>query len=202
MADTITVTVDSIKTRRVDASPFGIIAGQCNLSSYSSSKTALAALIGLFRTSTTLLRVIPMPLSSNGYLLKWDDTAQAFRAYQPGAVTTALAAAGSGTALTSTTSVTMNNTATVEDTLVISGGTYSAATIARGGYTSPNLSATGMIVREVGDIFSMTFTSASMPGVESLPRARVTASVAAAAAEVANATNVGTFDFIAMGQMG
>jgi hypothetical protein len=206
MADTLTATLDPLKTNRIGTSPFGIIQGTINLSSYSQTKVAFSTLLGYFATGG-LLRVIPNGLSSNGYVIKWDDTNQCFRAYQTAALTAniALAAAGSAVALTSATSVTFQHTATVPDEVVISGGTYSSITLNRGGYTTPNLSGKDIIIpREVSDVLSITFTSGAAPGVESLPRAAYTASSNSAAAltEVPNSTNVGTFDFIAVGQMG
>lgn len=198
MADTITVTIDPIKTKQIGASAFGVAFGQANLSSYSSSKTALTAITGLFMPSTTLLRVVG-GVSSNGYAIRWDDTAQAFRAYSS-AGTPGLAAAGAaGTIALTGSPMTIANSGSVPEDVVVTGGTVTSLTFNRGTLTTASLGTSGKFHLEVGDNLIMTYTGT--PALDSFPAAAVTMT-AAAAAEVANATNVGLIDFIALGQMG
>lgn len=204
MADTITVTLDPVKTKQIGASAFGMLCGQANLSSYSSSKTALTAITGLFMPSTTLFRVVG-GVSSNGYTIRWDDTAQAFRAYGAAANTDSLslAAAGAATAISLTGSpMTITNALAVPDDVTITGGTVTSITFNRGAFTSASLGTSGKFHREVGDSLIVTYTGS--PTIESIPAAAYTISDTGAGAltEVANATNVGLIDFVAMGQMG
>lgn len=204
MADTVSVTLDMLHTYMIGNSPFGVLSGIANLTSYSQTKAELTAITGQFKPSG-LLRVVFDGLSSNGYVTRWSATDKAIKCYTPGSVTNVISGVtpASGSVVSSATSTTFADTATQPDNLIISGGTFSAFSITRGGYTSPNLSGTTRIVpRDPGDIFSMTFTSGAAPVIESLPHAAPTASIAAALAEVTNGVNVGTIGFIAIGQRG
>lgn len=83
MADTITLTFPTRFPKRLGGSGnVGLIAGTASLTSYDTSKTELTALTGLFRT---MYSVVAGGVSSNGYAMRWDATAKAFRAYDTGA---------------------------------------------------------------------------------------------------------------------
>jgi hypothetical protein len=85
MADTITLTFDTPTPQRTGGkSIFAMVSGSANLSAYTTAKTALTALTGMFMPSTGLLRVVA-DVSSNGYVIRWDTTAHAFRAYRASA---------------------------------------------------------------------------------------------------------------------
>ena len=198
MADTITVSIDPIKTKQIGASAFGVVCGQANLSSYSSSKTALTAITGLFMPSTTLLRVVG-GVSSNGYAIRWDDTAEAFRAYSSAGTPGLAAPAAAGTIALTGSPMTITNAGSVPEEIVVTGGTVSSITRNRGALTTASMGTAGSFHLEVGDNLIVTYTGT--PTLDQFPAGAVTMT-AAAAAEVANATNVGLIDFIAMGQMG
>lgn len=210
MADTITLTFDTPKAQRIGATgAAGFISGLATLSSYSQSKTALSALLGYFVPSTAFIRVSNGGVSSNGYIIRWDDTAQAFRAYAPGAGAVSLVAPAAASQVTSGVSGTvLSYTAPVvasggvPGNYIVSGGTaISEVQINRGAYTTPSLgSGAGPYHLDPGDKLTITATSIAGTTVEAMPEA-TTAVAAAAMAEVANATNVGTFDFVAFGQM-
>ena len=204
MADTIAVTFDLYKAARIGSTPMGLISGTVNLSVYSQTKTALAALTGKFLTGG-LLRVVPDGISSLGYMVRWSKADSAFRVYGPGAITPALAAPGAAAAITPPSSAAAyTNADAVPITVIITGGTSTHAVIGRtnGSFTSADVATVNPIVAhlDVGDTLTVTYSVAGT--WTKLPFGAVTASAAAAAAEVANSTNVGTFDFIAMGQMG
>lgn len=204
MADTITVTVDPIKTKQIGASAFGVVCGQASLTSYSSSKTALTAITGLFMPSTTLLRVVG-GVSSNGYSIRWDDTAQAFRAYGAAANTDSIALgapAAAGTIALTGSPMTIANAGTVPEEIVVTGGTVTSITRNRGTLTTASMGTAGSFHLEVGDNLIVTYTGT--PALDQFPAGAYTITDAGAGAlsEVANATNVGLIDFIAMGQMG
>lgn len=83
MADTITVTLDLRYPQKAGGyGKIGVISGSANLTSYSTSKTTLTAVNALFRN---LYRVVTDGVSSNGYAVRWDTAAKAFRAYDTGA---------------------------------------------------------------------------------------------------------------------
>lgn len=83
MADTLTVTLDLRYPKRVGGSgKYGAISGTATISSYSTSKVAVSQITGLFRTT---YRVVCDGVSANGYAMRWDTAASAFRAYDTGA---------------------------------------------------------------------------------------------------------------------
>lgn len=100
MADTLTVTLDLRYPKRLGGSgKFGLVTGVTNLTAYDTNKVPVAAITGRFRT---LYRVICDGVSSNGYAMRWDIAAQAFRAYDTGgaaggALSEAVAATNIGT---------------------------------------------------------------------------------------------------------
>ena len=80
MADTLTITLDqrSAGNQQLGASSFDAITGSINLTSYSQTKTPI---FGTYFRNNTTIRAFADAISSNGYLLLWDATAGAFRAY-------------------------------------------------------------------------------------------------------------------------
>lgn len=199
MVDTVTVTLDLKFPQRVGGyGKVGIISGQANLTSYSQTKSALSAVTGLFKT---LYRLVPDGQSSLGYDIRWDNAAQAFRALQPGAVT--VGAAPAAVAITPPASAAAyTNADGVPETVIITGGTSTHAVIGRasGAFTSADVATTNPIVAHLdpGDTLTVTYSVAGT--WTKLPFAGST--VAAADVEVANATNIGTINFIAIGQIG
>lgn len=207
MADTITLTFDTPKAQRIGGiGAFGFVSGLATLSSYSQTKAALTALTGYFTPSTALLRVAHGGMSSNDYVIRWDNTAQAFRAFESASLTPALAAPAAATSITVTSSP-FSYTATAPGTVLVglNGATLASLSITRGAYGPSNLNLptstllTGYHV-ETGDVLIATYTVAT-PTMEFLPAASFSATAAAVMAEAANAANVGTFDFIAIGQI-
>ena len=83
MADTLTVTLDLRYPKRVGGNAkYGVITGTANITSYDTNKVPVTAITGHFRN---IYRVICDGVSSNWYAMRWDTTAQAFRAYDTGA---------------------------------------------------------------------------------------------------------------------
>jgi len=82
MADTLTTTLDLKFPQKVGGyGKLGLISGTSTISSYSTSKVAVTAITGLFRN---LYRCVADGVSSNGYAMRWDVSAQAWRAYTTG----------------------------------------------------------------------------------------------------------------------
>lgn len=209
MADTIVLTFDTPKAVRVGgAGAFGIVSGLANLSVYDTAKTALAALTGLFVPSTGLLRVVTDGTSSGGYSLRWDATSKAFRAYRSAAATGSLALAAPGAAVAITppaSTVAYTNTDAGPITVVITGGTSTHAVIGRtsGSFTSADIGTVNPLVvhLDVGDTLAVTYSVAGtwtkLPyGIYGL-----TNSAAAVLTEAAASANIGTFQFLAFGQI-
>jgi hypothetical protein len=211
MADTITLAFDTPRAQRIGGSGvFGVVSGLATLSSYSSSKVALTALTGYFVPSTGLLRVSPNGVSSNGYALRWSHTDSAFRAYStaalaPGSVPAA-AQITVGSSVFSYTSGTSGPAAPNGEMVTLQPTSTDAVTytITRGGVTSGVFTATSLgpdaVTLQSGDVLAVTWATGA-PTMYSFPFPAPTADAATTLAEVANATNVGTFDFIAVGQM-
>ena len=145
-----TVTLDTPKPGRLGNSPMGVLSGTCNLSNYNTTQSEITTITKAFLPNGKL-RVVADGLSSNGYAVKWDTTAKAFKAYRVGTGTGTLTIA-SGTAATHPVGVSGASGNLVSDT------TYSG----------------------IGTV----------------------ATAAAALAEAANDINVGTFNFIVVGQLG
>lgn len=202
MADTISLAFDTRFPQRVGAyGKVGLITGVATLSAYDQTKTVLTALTGLFLRS---VRVFPDPISSLGYLLRWDITASAFRAYSPGAVSLALPAAGAAVAITPPAStVAYTNADAVPQTVIITGGTSTHAVIGRtsGSFTSADVATVNPIVVHLdpGDTLTVTYSVAGT--WTKLPFPSYTGTIAAAVAQVATSTNVGVFNFSAYGQL-
>lgn len=79
MPDTLTVSLDLRYPKRTGGSgKYGQVSGSANITSYSQTKSPVTAIAGLFRTT---YRVVCDGVSSNGYAMRWDTAAQAFRAY-------------------------------------------------------------------------------------------------------------------------
>jgi hypothetical protein len=210
MADTITVTTDQKKPQRVGAyGAVGLLSGTANLSSYSSSKTALTAISGLFLRA---LRVLVYDRSSNGYIVEWDDSAKAFRAYSPGAVSNSYNAPGAASQVISGGTAASPLSYTVPasgpgGTLIVSGGTLTGVTVTRingtSTYTTPSLGTTSplQIRAQPTDELIVSGSNVSATTAEFLPDSTLSGTNAVLA-EVSNAVNVGTFDWVAVGQLG
>lgn len=139
------ITLDSPRPGRLGNSPFGVLSGTCSLTNYNSTLAEITTITKAFLTGGKL-RVVADGLSSNGYVVKWDTTGKAFKAYR------------SATPLMTTASGTVDHAvgATASSGTMISDAIY-----------------TGVVVGP-----------------------------AAALAESANDINIGTFNFIIVGQMG
>jgi hypothetical protein len=128
----------------------GVLSGTCNLSNYNQTLAEITTITKAFLTGGKL-RVVADGLTSNGYVVKWDTTGKAFKAYRQGGGTGTLTIA-SGTATTHPVGVSGAAGTLVSDT------TYSG----------------------IGTV----------------------ATTGAALTEAASDTDIGTFNFIIVGQLG
>lgn len=199
------VTLDTPKPSRLGNSVMGVLSGSVNVSSYDTSHPAVSAITGLF-IGSGLLRVTPNGLSSSGYLIRWDKASNSFKAYVPGATTLTPAAAGAASAVTVGSSPFTYTSAAAwgEEILLDANGATSTFIVSRGGYSTGARTLTSLngqsVVLFSGDTLALTYTVAT-PIMEKLPFAIPAAAEAAAEVEAANAANLGTFDFIAVGQI-
>lgn len=162
-----TVTVDTPRANRIGNTPIGIISGSCNLTNYNSTLAALTAITGKFSGG---LRVCADGISSNGYVIKWDTSGSAFKAYRAAGQTVT----PSGSITMAAPTITTGTNADVSAVIATNGGALTQAAGASG--------ITGVQASVITD--ARTFTGA-----------------AAAMAEAANDTDIGTFNFIAMGRL-
>jgi hypothetical protein len=101
------VTLDFPIAQRVGNRPCGLISGSINITSYDTAHPALTALTGLFKPSGKL-RVVATGVSSNGYVLRWDNATNSFKAYSSnGAAPAALVEAPNATAVGSSDFIAM-----------------------------------------------------------------------------------------------
>lgn len=84
-----TVTVPDLKAKKLAATGLGILRGTINLSNYNATLAEITGITNLFRSAPTVLLG---GISTNGYLVAWDATAQAVKAWYP---TKAITPAGS-----------------------------------------------------------------------------------------------------------
>lgn len=165
-----TVTLDTPRPGRLGSSPMGVLSGTCNLTNYNTTQAEITTITKAFKPDGKL-RVVADGLSSNGYVVKWDVTAKAFKAYRAGAAT--VTPSGSITA--------------------------SAPTIT----TTTGTPATAPIGVE-SDALTQTAGASGITGVQAptITDSRTFSAAAGALAQAPNDTNIGTFNFIVVGQMG
>lgn len=78
-----TVTLDFPKPGRLGNLPMGVISGTCNVTNYNSTLVELTTITKAFLPGGKL-RVTPNGVSSLGFVIKWDSTGKAFRAFSTG----------------------------------------------------------------------------------------------------------------------
>jgi len=167
-----TVTLDTPRPGRLGNTPMGVLSGTCNLTNYNSTLTAITAITKAFLPGGTLT-VVPNGISSEGFIIAWDATGHAFRAYGTAGADITVGS-GTITAANPTLSTTSGNPAT-HPLGVVSGG----AIVSDAAYTN----ITGVIAGAITDT-------------------RTLSTAAGAIAQASNDTNVGTFTFLAIGQLG
>jgi hypothetical protein len=166
-----TTTLDYPKPGQLGNLPVGVISGTCNLTNYNSTLAEITTITKAFLPGGKL-RVVPNGISSGGFIMKWDATGKAFRAYSTvGAAVTP--SGGSITASAPTITTATGNPATAPVGVVTGALAQTAGATGITGVQAPTITDT------------RTFTAA-----------------AGALAESSNDVNVGTFDFVAVGQLG
>lgn len=85
MAYTATVTLEVPRAQRISRD-YTMIVGQCDITSYHAT---LAEITGITKYFLSAPRVTVSGPSDNGYLVRWDETSKAFKAYYPTAAQTA-----------------------------------------------------------------------------------------------------------------
>lgn len=165
-----TITLDFPTPGAVGNTKMGLLSGTCNLTNYNSTLVELTSITGRFLPNGKL-RVVAGGLSSNGYVIKWDSSSKAFRAYRTAAQTVT----PSGSITASAPTITTTTNAGTTEPVYTNGGALTQTTGATG--------ITGVQAPTITD-------------------ARTFAGAAGALAQSANDANVGTFDFIAVGQLG
>lgn len=125
-----TVTLDTPRPGRLGNTPMGVLSGICNLTNYNSTLAEITTITKAFLTGG-VLRVVPTSLTSNGYVVQWDTTGKAFKAYRSGAASGSLATS-SGNPATHPLGVTASSGTIVSDTIytAVSGVTVAAAALA------------------------------------------------------------------------
>lgn len=166
-----TTTLDYPKPGRLGNLPIGVISGTCNITNYNDTVAEITAITKAFLPGGKL-RVVPNGISSGGFIVKWDATSKAFRAYS-----------------------------TVGANVTPSGGSITASaptiTTASGNpATAPIGVITGALAQTAG---ATGITGVQAPTITDT---RTFAAAAGALAEAADDSVVGTFDFIAVGQLG
>lgn len=181
-----TTTLDQVKAMRIGGSgPWGVVTGVCNLSNYNSTRAEITTITGQFISGGTL-RIVPCSESSAGYRVVWDSASKAFKAFRTAASGAAITV--SGTPLGSVAAPTVNiGSAAVGD------GTAGIG-IASGGTALVHSAAA---VSGITGVQAPAFTGSNT--VMSGGAATITG---AADGEAPNDTNIGTFAFIAVGQIG
>jgi hypothetical protein len=93
------VTLDFPIAQRVGNRVCGLISGSINVTAYDTAHPALTALTGLFKPSGKL-RVVVTAVSSLGFVVRWDNATNSFKAFSSnGAAPAAMAEAPNGTAV-------------------------------------------------------------------------------------------------------
>lgn len=180
-----TITSPQRHAERIGNSAIGIYAGSCNLSNYNTTLAEITAITGKF-LSGGFLTVTADGETSNGYTVKWDTAGKAFKAWKTAVTASSAALSVSGTPLGSNAA----------PTLTLSSGnpaTHPVGVISGGNVVSDALY-TGITGVQAP---AFTGSNTTMTG----PAPTITTS-AAADAQLASDVNAGTFNFIAVGQMG
>ena len=75
-----TVTVPDVVAKKIAATGLGILRGSVALSNYNSTLAEITGITNMFRSAPT---VVAGGCSSNGYIVAWDTTSKAFKAWYP-----------------------------------------------------------------------------------------------------------------------
>lgn len=203
-AYTCTLALDQINAgrQRPASGNFGFISGLATLSNYNQTLAEITGITGKFLNGAP--RVFPNGVSSLGYVIKWDSTGKAFKAFKPGTITPAIATPGAATAITPPASTEdYTNDQSVPIVLIITGQTSTHAVVKRtsGAFTSADVFTSGpmMFVLGPGDKVAVTYSGAGT--WTRLNFGAITATIAGALTEVASDVDVGTFDFLAVGNL-
>lgn len=188
----VTVALDQRSAAKFGNGGFKLLAGSANITNYNSTKPA-SSLVGEFRT---LLRVVCDGVSSNGYLVRWDATATAFKAFYP---TKAITPTGT-VAAPVFTGAAASLTATSSAPTITATGTHGARTVflTAGGAvaSSDDATVTGITGVQAPTITCGAYTPA---GTNSAPAFTGAAVAGQAGTEVANDVAIGSVNFLAFG---
>ena len=75
-----TVTLPDLKAKKIAATGLGMLRGTVDLTNYNATRAEITGITGKFRSDPTVLLG---GLSSNGYLVAWDVTDKAIKAWYP-----------------------------------------------------------------------------------------------------------------------
>lgn len=165
-----TTALDYPKPGQLGNLNIGVVSGTCDLTNYNDTVVENTTITNAFLPDG-ILRVVPNGISSNGFIISWDATSKAFRAY-----------------------------ATVGAAVSVAGGTITMAdptiTTVNG---NPAIAPIGVVAGEL----VQTVGAADITGVQAsvITDTRTFTADAGALAEASDDVDVGTFDFIAIGQL-
>lgn len=117
---------------RIGSSRVGVVFGSVNVTNYNTTLAEITGITGVFRSAP---RVMLGGISSNGYLVKWDSTAKAVKAYKSPLIT----------ASSSAPTVTTGTNATTTAPVYTNGGVLTQTTGAAGitGVQAPTITVSG-----------------------------------------------------------
>ena len=174
-----TVTSDLKRAVKIDqVTGIGMFVGKCDITNYNSTRVEITGITGKLRS---LIEVLCTAISDNGYLIRWDKTDKAFKAYYPTAADTP---AG-----------TITNGAITDGAVTVVGGQAAGSAL----QIEPDSDAgvLGKTVANTRTIPQATFgVAATTQGTSTFAG---TAGAAAAGTEVANDVDVGVVEFVAYG---
>lgn len=219
-----TVTAPDNVAKKLAATGLGILRGTVNLSNYNSTLAEITGITGKFRSAPTVLLG---GASSNGYIVAWDTTGKAVKAFYPTkAVTPAGSVAAptftgtthqadldlatpvfSGTGLTASgqaITTTDNQTMTLNQCagMWLMAATVTAPALEIVSNTAVNGAPAVFTVKGVAATDAGAYkvvTTPTITGTNSAPAFTGTAVAGQAGTEVANDVNVGTVSFVAFG---
>jgi hypothetical protein len=172
-----TVTLDTPRPGRLGNTSMGVISGSCHITNYNSTAVAIAAITKAFLPGGKLT-VVPNGISSAGFIMAWNAAASAFKAYGTAGADITVGA-GSITADPPTLVVASGTAATHPVGMSTVGGSHF---VSDAGY-SVSGSGGGWTAGAITDT-------------------RTLSTAAGAIAEASNDQDVGTFTFLAIGQLG
>jgi hypothetical protein len=172
MSYTAVVTPLTRKVTKLSDEAMAMLAGTCNLSVYAAAKVAITAISGYFKGTPI---VLCESVSSLGYLVRWDSASKAFKAFYP-----TIAATFTGSALAAHTHTLHFQTSAAANAVTAAANSLRTPAAAFDVAGVANNSGEGGIVQVSAGTPAGTIT-------------------AGAATEVADGTNVGIIQFMAMG---